>query len=115
MFLQKIRHRLSHLDAHHRLLISLAFATVAFLVFKGHLLWRTLLIATWDAYALCVLVLAWIRIVTAQPRVVVRLTTLQPKQPQAHLSFCRFRRVREPDIRGVFAWNGERFDREAAC
>ena len=78
MFLQKIRHWLSRLDAHHRLLISLAFATVAFLVFKGHLLWRTLLIATWDAYALCVLVLAWIRIVTAQPRVVVRLATLQP-------------------------------------
>ena len=78
MFTQKIRHRLSHLDAHHRLVIALAFAAVAFLVFKGHLHWRTQLLATWDAYALCVLALAWTRIVTAHPRVVVRLATLQP-------------------------------------
>jgi uncharacterized membrane protein len=78
MFRQKIRHRLSRLEAHHRLLVSLAFATVVFLVGKGHLLWRTHLIATWDAYALCALSLTWTRIVTAQPRVVVRLTTLQP-------------------------------------
>jgi len=76
VFRQKIRHRLSRLEAHHRLLISLGFAAVVFLVSEGHLLWRTRLIATWDAYALCVLSLAWARIVTAQPRVVVRLTTL---------------------------------------
>lgn len=78
MLRQKIRHRLSRLEAHHRLLVSLLFAIVVFLVSKGHLHWRTHLIATWDAYALCVLALAWTRIITAQPRLVVRLTTLQP-------------------------------------
>src|SRR4029077_264027 len=78
VFRQKIRHRLSHLEAHHRLLISVAFAAVVCLVLRGHLLWRTQLIATWDAYALCLLALAWTRIITAQPRLVVRLTTLQP-------------------------------------
>src|SRR5450432_3037956 len=75
---KEIGHRLSHLEAHHRLLISLTFAAVVFLVLRGHLLWRTQLIATWDAYALSVLTLAWTRIITAQPRLVVRLTTLQP-------------------------------------
>jgi uncharacterized membrane protein len=78
VFTKKITHRLSHLEAHHRLLISLAFAAVVFLVLNGHLVWRTRLIATWDAYALCVLALAWTRITTAQPRLVVRLATLQP-------------------------------------
>ena len=87
---QKIRHRLSHLEAHHRLLISLAFATVVFLLFEGRLLWRTQLIVTWDAYALCVLGLAWIRIVTAQPRVVVRLTTLQPSSRKLIFLFVVF-------------------------
>jgi len=78
MLTHKIRHRLSRLDAHHRLLISLAFAAAVFLVLWGRLQWRTQLIATWDAYALCVLALAWTRIITAQPRQVVRLATLQP-------------------------------------
>ena len=90
MFRQKIRRRLSRLEAHHRLLISLAFATVVFLVSKGHLLWQTQLITTWDAYALCVLVLAWIRIVTAQPRVVVQLTTLQPSNRKLIFLFVVF-------------------------
>ncbi len=78
MFNRKITHWLSHLEAHHRLAISLAFAAVSFLALKGHFLWRTQLIATWDAYSVCVLGLTWTRIVTAQPRVVVRLSTLQP-------------------------------------
>jgi uncharacterized membrane protein len=78
VFRQKIRHRLSHLEAHHRLLVSVAFAAVVCLVLRGHLLWRTQLIATWDAYAVCLLALAWTRIITAQPRLVVRLATLQP-------------------------------------
>lgn len=78
MFRRKISYRLNRLEAHHRLLISLSFATIVFLVFQGHLRLRIQLIVAWDAYALCVLVLAWVRIVTAQPRVVVRLATLQP-------------------------------------
>ncbi len=69
---------LSHLEAHHRLAISLAVAAIAFVALRGHFLWRTELIATWDVYSLCFLLLTWTRILTAEPRVVVRLSTLQP-------------------------------------
>lgn len=75
---RKVTHWLSHLEAHHRLALSIAFATLVFLLLQGHLQLRTHLIATWDAYAVCLLALAWTRIVTAQPRMVVRLATLQP-------------------------------------
>ena len=78
MSARKLTHKLSNLEAHHRLGISLAFAAIVWLALKGHLLWRTHLIATWDAYAFCVLSLAWTRIATAQPRLVVKLATLQP-------------------------------------
>ncbi|MEI8340171.1 MAG: DUF1345 domain-containing protein [Verrucomicrobiota bacterium] len=73
-----LRHRLSHLEAHHRLLISLSFAAVVFLLLRGRHSWRTQFILTWDSYALCVLVLAWLRIITSLPREVLRLATLQP-------------------------------------
>jgi uncharacterized membrane protein len=78
MSARKVTHWLSHLEAHHRLALSLVFAALVFVLLQGHLQWRTRLIATWDAYALCLLGLAWTRIITAQPRMVVRLTTLQP-------------------------------------
>jgi uncharacterized membrane protein len=78
VFTRKIRHWLSNLDAHHRLLISLTFALVVFLFIRRACHWRTQLIATWDAYAFCFLALAWTRILTAVPRVAVRLTRLQP-------------------------------------
>jgi uncharacterized membrane protein len=78
VFTRKIRHWLSHLEAHHRLLISLSFALIVFLFVKSAFQWRTQLIVTWDAYALCFLALAWTRILTAEPRVAIRLTRLQP-------------------------------------
>jgi uncharacterized membrane protein len=87
VFNRKTTHWLSHLEAHHRLALSLAFAAIVFLALQGQLLWRTRLIATWDAYALCLLGLAWTRIVTAQPRVVVRLATLQPSSRKLILIF----------------------------
>jgi hypothetical protein len=57
------------------------FAHLVFLFFllaRKACHWRTQLIVTWDAYALCFLTLAWTRILTAVPRVAVRLTRLQP-------------------------------------
>ena len=78
LFAPELRHRLSHLEAHHRLALALAFAAAVFVFCRDHLHWRAALIVTWDAYALCLLLLAWTRILTAQPRVVLRLTTLQP-------------------------------------
>ena len=51
-------------DARHRFAISLAFAAVIFLSLRGHMSLLTELIVTWDAFALCSLVLAWVTIVT---------------------------------------------------
>ena len=77
MSTRRVSHWLSHLEAHHRIGVSFGFAALVALLLGGHLLWRTLLITTWDACAACLLMLAWTRILTAQPRVVVRLATLQ--------------------------------------
>jgi uncharacterized membrane protein len=78
MFTHKLRHWLNHTEAHHRLAISLAVAALFAIASRGHLAWRTQLITTWDAYALSVLAMAWTRIFTAEPRVVVRLAKLSP-------------------------------------
>ena len=76
MFTRRFTHWLSHIEAHHRLAISLAVATLFFLASHGHLPWRTRLISTWDAYALSMLAMTWTRIYKAEPRVVVRLAKL---------------------------------------
>lgn len=78
MFTRKALHWLSHIEAHHRLAISLAIAAIFFVLLRGHLSWRAQLITTWDAYALSALAMTWTRIVTAQPRLVVRLAKLNP-------------------------------------
>lgn len=82
-----IRHWLSQLDAHHRLLISLAFAVVVCLVAERFLPWRPLLIVTWDGYTFCFLLLAWIRIVTAEAATAIRLTKLQPTSRKLIFAF----------------------------
>ena len=76
MFTHRFTHWLSHIEAHHRLAISLAVATLFFLASQGHLPWRAQLIATWDAYALSMLATTWTRIYKAEPRIVVRLAKL---------------------------------------
>jgi uncharacterized membrane protein len=76
MFTRSFTRWLSRTEAHHRLAISLAIAAIFFLASRGHLGWRVQLITTWNVYALCVLVMAWARILTAQPRMVVRLAKL---------------------------------------
>jgi uncharacterized membrane protein len=78
MFTRKLRHWFSHTEAHHRLAISLGGAALYAILSRGHLAWRMQLITTWDVYALCVLAMAWTRIFTSEPRVVVRLAKLSP-------------------------------------
>jgi uncharacterized membrane protein len=69
--------RLSYLEAHHRLAITGSLAILVFIGLIGRVSLAAQLIVTWDAYAVCLLVLAWMRIFTAEPRVVNRLSTLQ--------------------------------------
>ncbi len=68
---------LSRLDAHHRFIASVAVATIVYICFFGHMQWGKHLILSWDAFTLCLLSLAWARIVTAQPRVVLKTARLQ--------------------------------------
>ena len=68
---------LSRLDAHHRFILSVVVALVCSALFIGHLHLRTHLILSWDAFTTCMLALAWARIVTAQPKVVLRTARLQ--------------------------------------
>ena len=69
---------LSRLDAHHRFFVSLGLAALvccacAVAGFES----EKKLILSWDAFTLCLLALAWARIVTAQPKVVLRTARLQ--------------------------------------
>jgi uncharacterized membrane protein len=54
-------------DARHRLVISLATATAVWLGLRGRVQPSTQSIATWDVFALCVLGLAWLTIITTPP------------------------------------------------
>ena len=51
-------------DARHRLVIGLLAATGVFLSLRGHVRSSTEVVATWDAFAFCVLFLAWLTILT---------------------------------------------------
>jgi uncharacterized membrane protein len=54
-------------DARHRLGISLLAAGLVWLGLNGRVQPSTQSIATWDVFALCVLVLAWLTIITTPP------------------------------------------------
>lgn len=68
---------LARLDAHHRFIVSLGVALVCYASFFGHLKWEKHLILSWDTFSLCLLALAWARILTAQPKVVLHTARLQ--------------------------------------
>ena len=51
-------------DARHRFAISLVFAAVICVALRGRVSLLTNVIATWDAFAICALALAWITILT---------------------------------------------------
>jgi uncharacterized membrane protein len=54
-------------DARHRLVLSLLIATAVWCGLRGRVQPSTQSIATWDVFALCVLVLAWLTIITTPP------------------------------------------------
>ena len=66
------------LDAHHRLLVSIIVAAACSPVIASLVSgWGRRLILSWDAFALSLLALAWARILTAQPKIVLRTARLQ--------------------------------------
>jgi uncharacterized membrane protein len=54
-------------DARHRIVISLAIATAVWFALRGRVQTSTQSILTWDVFALCVLGLAWLTILTTPP------------------------------------------------
>jgi uncharacterized membrane protein len=54
-------------DARHRLVLSLMIATAVWCGLRGRVQPSTQSIATWDVFALCVLGLAWLTIITTPP------------------------------------------------
>jgi len=73
----KLIRRLARLEAHHRLALSVAGGLLVFLLVERHARLPLRLIIAWDAYATCVLILAWNRIFGAQPAAVVRMARLR--------------------------------------
>src|SRR5207237_6171405 len=55
---------ISRQDARHRLVVALFAATAVTLSLRGHVHASTEAIATWDAFVFCVLLLAWLTILT---------------------------------------------------
>lgn len=69
--------RISNLDAHHRLIFSLVMALICYAIPFRHLSRTHHLFLSWDVFTLCVLGLAGMRILTAQPRDVLHAASLQ--------------------------------------
>jgi uncharacterized membrane protein len=69
--------RVARLEAHHRLTICAVAGLLTFLAVGHTLALAFRSIVAWDAYAACFLLLAWTRIFSITPSVVVRMATLQ--------------------------------------
>ena len=72
--MQKI---ISSVDAHQRLLISLAVAVIIFFLALGHFRPSIQFILTWNGFALTAIVLAWLKILFSDARTAVRAAKLQ--------------------------------------
>ena len=69
-------------DARHRTIISLAVAIAVWFALSRHLQSSTRSIITWDSFAITVLILAWLTIVTTPPD---RLRARARKQDLSHI------------------------------
>jgi uncharacterized membrane protein len=66
-----------HLDAHHRLFVSIVIAMLALYGLHGRIPVATQLVAAWDVYAIVYLMLAWFMIGRANPSVVRQNVKIQ--------------------------------------
>ncbi len=60
--------RISRLDAHHRILIATFATVVFFLLIRQYVIWPVQLLTTWVVYALLILLLTWITILSIHPK-----------------------------------------------
>jgi uncharacterized membrane protein len=69
-------------DARHRLVISLFIAIAVWFALRGQVQSSTRYIITWDTFAVCVLGLAWLTIITTPPE---KLRARAQKQDLSHI------------------------------
>jgi len=75
--MRSLFNRIKNWDAHHRLFVSAAVAVGVAVATQGRLRVPVQMVAVWNAFSLCVLALAWARIVTARPRESLKTAKLQ--------------------------------------
>ena len=73
----RVFNRIKNWDSHHRLIFATVVACAVAVLGEGRLRVPALLVTIWNTFALCVLALAWLRIVTAQPGESLRTAKLQ--------------------------------------
>lgn len=73
----KTTRRFPHIDAHHRLMIAVAAAILAFFAAGTRVHLPTQIIITWNAFAAAALACAWWEFMVSAPSVVVRTAKLQ--------------------------------------
>jgi uncharacterized membrane protein len=81
------RLNLYRLDAHHRFFAALGVAAlaVAFTPWQWH--WTARVLAAWNAYSFCTLVLCWITLANAEPCDVAKTASLQDSSRKAIFVF----------------------------
>ena len=79
--------RYGKVDAHHRFFTALAVAAITFLLLPWQLAWPIRALATWNAYNLCGLGMAWFSIVSTDPSAVARDACLQDSSRTAIFFF----------------------------
>ncbi len=68
---------ISRIDSHHRLLISVAFSGLVFLVMRNYVSLAMSLMISWDAFVFSVISLIWLLFIAAKPWQVMRLAGKQ--------------------------------------
>ena len=69
--------RIAQLDAHHRLMISAGLSCLVFAGLAGRVSTMAHIFATWDFFSLCLVAMAWITMLGANPQNVRRDAKLQ--------------------------------------
>lgn len=85
----KKSHLLPGFDAHHRLIVGLVCAALAF-VLVGKIPWAARSLAAWDALSGAILLLCWMRLLAADAKTSVREAKLQDSNRAAIFLFVNF-------------------------
>ncbi len=75
--MSKILAKVSQLELHYRLVISIVFSVIVFMLTWKHLKLPMLIVTTWTVYALCFIILSWVSIFIAHPKKIRSIARLE--------------------------------------